>query len=244
MTIPNHERVGKALDLLREGLRPYVERAMTEAYGAAWQQQSAQSRIRVNRDGRIAWDLANLLKLMWDRWLAVFEKKLAREDRALVSELISARNRQAHREHHDISNRDAYRVLDSASRLLRAIGAEAEANEAERLCEEMLGVIAEARMGPFTGDHVKRDNNPSAVLRDRVPKEAAAPGYWVYENWTHEKAVIHRSNCSYCNEGRGIHPGSGPRNGRWHGPFPSFEAAHQAAARLPRPLRRCAHCTP
>jgi hypothetical protein len=33
MAISNHDRVGKALDLLNEGLRPFVEREMQAHYG-------------------------------------------------------------------------------------------------------------------------------------------------------------------------------------------------------------------
>ena len=33
MAITNYERVGKALELLRDGLRPFVERELTAKYG-------------------------------------------------------------------------------------------------------------------------------------------------------------------------------------------------------------------
>ena len=36
MAITNYERVGKALDLLREGLRPFVERELQAQYGKYW----------------------------------------------------------------------------------------------------------------------------------------------------------------------------------------------------------------
>ena len=36
MAISNHDRVGKALDLLKEGLRPFVEREMQAHYGQRW----------------------------------------------------------------------------------------------------------------------------------------------------------------------------------------------------------------
>ena len=69
--------------------------------------------------------------------------------------------------------------------------------------------------------------------------------YRIYENWRAEqKAVIHRSNCSFCNDGRGVHPGSSDRNGQWHGPYSTLPAANQAAIRTGRPVRRCGHCKP
>ena len=36
MAISNHERVGKALELLKEGLRPFVERELKTYHGDRW----------------------------------------------------------------------------------------------------------------------------------------------------------------------------------------------------------------
>src|SRR5215469_5931349 len=36
MATTNHERVGKALDKLKEGLRPFIERELKARYGADW----------------------------------------------------------------------------------------------------------------------------------------------------------------------------------------------------------------
>ena len=41
MAITNHERVGKTLDLLRQGLAPYIEREMRAAYENQWRKQAA-----------------------------------------------------------------------------------------------------------------------------------------------------------------------------------------------------------
>lgn len=93
--------------------------------------------------------------------------------------------------------------------------------------------------------------------RDGHPPEpsggANAPGpsgkqsirrYWVYENWTHKKAVIHVSSCPFCNDGRGIHSESTSRNGQWHGPLDSIDDAHQRAEATGRAeVRECKVCT-
>lgn len=64
--------------------------------------------------------------------------------------------------------------------------------------------------------------------------------YWIYENWTAEhKAVVHAGSCGHCNEGRGRTPNPlGEKNGRWHGPFPTLDAANQAARATGRPTRQ------
>lgn len=43
--------------------------------------------------------------------------------------------------------------------------------------------------------------------------------YFVYENWTHKKAVVHRAECGHCNHGQGAHRAASGKNGRWHGPY-------------------------
>lgn len=58
--------------------------------------------------------------------------------------------------------------------------------------------------------------------------------FWIYENWVAEKkAVIHKANCSYCNNGQGTQKNKlGNKNGKWHGPFNSYEEAKEIADRL------------
>ena len=67
--------------------------------------------------------------------------------------------------------------------------------------------------------------------------------FYVYENWTAEhKAVIHQGACRYCNDGRGCHENPlGNRNGQWHGPFDTREAANNTAVQTGRLVRehRC-----
>ncbi|HWQ14091.1 MAG TPA: Swt1 family HEPN domain-containing protein [Roseiflexaceae bacterium] len=36
MAITNYERVGKAMDLLRQGLHPFIERELQAHYGKYW----------------------------------------------------------------------------------------------------------------------------------------------------------------------------------------------------------------
>jgi hypothetical protein len=71
--------------------------------------------------------------------------------------------------------------------------------------------------------------------------------FHVYENWTAEghKARVHRSDCSYCNNGQGIHATAGARNGRWSRAFAtSDEAFTYAKSTGARSARGCKHCSP
>jgi predicted AAA+ superfamily ATPase len=142
MAATNHERVGKALDLLKDGLRPFVEREMKAAHAQLWfeQAKAAVSETQANLFGteqEPRWDVAATLAVMWNQWNEVFRRTLGQAERTLVSELRDVRNRWAHQQ--PFSTDDAYRALDSAARLLAAVSAP-QADEIEKLKMELLRV--------------------------------------------------------------------------------------------------------
>ena len=138
MAITNHERVGKAMDLLKAGLAPFVEREFANAYKdrAAAEAARFMGEDRLNAKRPISqWDAAALLKLMWEAWNSVFRKTLGPAERSLVSELRDHRNKWAHQQ--TFSSDDAYRALDSAGRLLTAVSAP-QSDEIEKMKMELL----------------------------------------------------------------------------------------------------------
>lgn len=124
MAITNHERVGKSLDLLKEGLAPFIEREFVSVYKKAALDEAkrfvADDRLNTNRPLK-EWDAAPLLRLMWDSWNDVFRKTLGQGERSLVSELREVRKKWAHQE--PFTGDDADRALDSTERLLTAVSA-------------------------------------------------------------------------------------------------------------------------
>src|SRR3972149_4879641 len=80
MAITNHERVGKALVLLKVGLAPFVEREFKNLYKAQAlaeaQKIMTSERLDANRPFA-AWDAAVLLRLMWEAWNDVFPRPWA-----------------------------------------------------------------------------------------------------------------------------------------------------------------------
>ena len=142
MTISNRERVGRALDLLKDGLYPFVEREMRSAYSDKWLVAatpfvSEDRTLRRSVEQILKQDISELLKLMSNQWRDVFKKTLGNSERSLVGELIATRNSWAHNE--PFSTDDAYRALDSVSRLLAAISAP-EADEVDKQKQELLRV--------------------------------------------------------------------------------------------------------
>ena len=138
MAITNHERVGKAMDLLKQGLSPFVDREIKSLYKdkalAEATRFLGEDRL-LSKKGIVEWDAAALLKLMWEAWNDVFRRTLGPAERSLVNELRDLRNKWAHQE--SFSSDDAYRALDSSGRLLTAVSAP-QAAEIERMKMELL----------------------------------------------------------------------------------------------------------
>ena len=142
MAITNHERVGKALELLTGGLQPFVERELKSTNAPNWFAETkrtlAESQLQLlGTPEKPQWDAAAILVTMWNEWNDVFRKTMGHAERTLVSELREVRNRWAHQR--PFSTDDAYRALDSAARLLAAVSA-TEADEVEKMKMELLRV--------------------------------------------------------------------------------------------------------
>ena len=139
MAITNHERVGKALDLLRDGLLPFIQRELELQHGKYWitaVTKDWKDELHWGDDDELPHlDVAIILRIMWDQWNLVIRKTLGHAERSIVSELREVRNKWAHQE--PFSSDDAYRALDSASRLLTAVSAP-QAAELDKMKIELL----------------------------------------------------------------------------------------------------------
>jgi hypothetical protein len=101
MAISNQERVGKALELLKAGLRPFVERELKAQYGDRWAFEVkdilGDTRLGAGK-GDAVQDVAVHLVIMDRKWGEVFRRTLGKAERSLVNELLDARHRWAHQE--------------------------------------------------------------------------------------------------------------------------------------------------
>ena len=145
MATTNRERVGKALDLLKEGLGPFIQREFQSLYGRRESLPRAQGYFyqdsRLSTDGPlIDWDSAALLSLMTFSWNDVFRQTLGQTERSIVSELRDWRNQWAHQQR--LSSDDTERALDSAARLLTAISAP-QADEVAGMRTELRRLVIE-----------------------------------------------------------------------------------------------------
>ena len=166
MATTNQDRVGSALNLLSQGLAPFVERELIAAYGPDWADEvnrDAPTSSRADRPGSLN-DAGYLLKIMWDQWNAVFRKVLGQGERTLVSELRDMRNRWAHQEPFSGTMPPC---ADSAHRLLTAIGAGEQSEQLDRAKQELLrGRFEEqARRTQRKAAGASAEGKPAAGLR-------------------------------------------------------------------------------
>lgn len=140
----NAERIRKALDLLQEGLLPFVERELAAKYGRYWAVEVTRSwnpnDVRWLNDDQLHWDTASLLRVIGEQWEEVFGKILGRSERSYINELREHRNRWAHQM--PMGNEETRRMLDTAKLLLRAISAP-QADEMELMERELVRIIYE-----------------------------------------------------------------------------------------------------
>ncbi|ESY27443.1 Swt1 family HEPN domain-containing protein [Mesorhizobium sp. LNJC391B00] len=147
MAITNQERVGKGMDLLRTGLAPFVDREIQSAVKMHTVGMDAVRRFaddpNLGRRPIAQWDVAGLLKLMWETWNDIFGRTLGRTERSLVQELRDVRNSWAHQK--PFSGDDTDRALDSMNRLLAAVSAP-EADEVNKMKTELRRLIFEEQV--------------------------------------------------------------------------------------------------
>jgi predicted AAA+ superfamily ATPase len=147
MAVTNQERVGKAMDLLRAGLAPFVEREVQAGVKAGTVRMDAVRRFAedpmLGNKPIAQWDVAGLLKLMWETWNDVFGRTLGRAERSLVQELRDWRNKWAHQD--PFSSDDADRALDSVARLLTAVSAP-QADDVGKMKMELRRLVFEEQV--------------------------------------------------------------------------------------------------
>ncbi|BAY63707.1 ribonuclease III [Calothrix brevissima NIES-22] len=167
MAISNNDRISRALTVLHQGLYPYFEKEMQKVYGDRWLSVATSSisdeqTFKRNIEDILPDDTSVLLKVISKQWDKVFKKKLGYAERALVSEIIDIRNKQAHQNVKRFSYDDTYRALDSIVRLLKAISA-SEADIIEKHKQEVLRLIS-----PKQAEEVRIRGNLDEILK-QVP---------------------------------------------------------------------------
>ena len=115
----NYQRVTEGLQILTTVLAPYVAQELRAQFSDEWWRQGVLDVLYENqrRDLPAAGkdeeliatlDAARCLRLMDVQWNDHFRRKLSREHRTWINELISTRNKWAHAGLVDIADEDAW----------------------------------------------------------------------------------------------------------------------------------------
>ncbi|MFQ5421273.1 MAG: DUF499 domain-containing protein, partial [Anaerolineae bacterium] len=147
MALSNRERVGRVLEALKSGLAPFVLREYRMTYRKHWTREIeaalSTTAYAMPREAlkdvqalMAGLDIHNILNLMIRNWHDVFHQKLGHIGKSYTSELFNARNDWAHQK--PFSNDTAYRVADTAGRLLKMVSAGTQAAQVEQIAQELL----------------------------------------------------------------------------------------------------------
>lgn len=134
----NREQVGRALDLARDGLRPFVERHLRRTRGGLDQIPALLRDTPYEEKPDPLSDIAVIVivvRAAWDALRAEIKRSIRSEFRNGVEEVKGVRDAWAHQE--SFSDENTERALDTVRRLLRTVGArETEREQAQRMWEE------------------------------------------------------------------------------------------------------------
>ena len=178
----NHQRVTEGLDVLTGVLAPYVAGELRARYADEWWDQGVLGVLwddhkrglppgGADDELTAALDAGRCLILIDAQWNELFRRKLGREHRSWVKELGATRNRWAHKGLLDMADEDAWRALDTMTRLVEQIDAEAT----ERL-RALARVVRYGTEGPSTAARGAEDARaPDPGEESRAGVLAAVP---------------------------------------------------------------------
>jgi hypothetical protein len=175
----NHQRVTEAFQITTEVLAPYVAAEIRAKYGEEWWNQGVLRVLSENQrrdlppDGEDdelvhRLDAGRCLILIDFQWDDLFRRKLSREHRTWVKELIATRNKWAHKGLLDMADEDAWRALDTMTRMVEQIDAEAT----ERL-RRLARSVRYGTEGPSTAAEKVEERKPA--MEDRAGVLTAVP---------------------------------------------------------------------
>lgn len=141
-SLTNKERVGRVLDLVADGLGPWIVSHLQDKYGDTWATELGRTAGLSGRDSTPNHtDPAYLFWVFDKQWHTVFRDQLSFEDKRAVSALWDARKEWAHGER--ISSERTERVLMDGEHILRSIGAIQQADKADEMRREFRRLMFE-----------------------------------------------------------------------------------------------------
>ena len=184
----NYQRVTEGFETLTKVLAPYVMRELRSKYNVNWWDhgvlhvlydvQKRDLPTNGTDDERMyKLDAARCLILIDVQWEDLFRRKLSREHRTWIKELLATRNKWAHKGLLDMSDEDAWRALDTMTRLIEQMD-----SEATELLRALARTVRYGTEGPSTTVREVeelRDENRSRKAKSgvltNVPRQGLRP---------------------------------------------------------------------
>lgn len=142
MALTNKERVGRVLDLVAEGLGPWMIGLLEAKYGQDWADQVGRTAGLTGRDATPnETDPAYLFWVFDKQWHGLFRDHASFEEKRAVSVLWDARKEWAHGP--KISSERTERVLMDGEQLLRSIGAVKQADAVDEMRRDFRRIMFE-----------------------------------------------------------------------------------------------------
>ena len=129
--VSNYDRVTQCLKIVQGALGPFVHRELCGRFGGKWWTEGVLPVLSDVRSGELPatgngkdlvekLDVADLARIITRQW-NLLAPKLHRDDRNYANELISIRNTWAHYGAGDMPEDDAWRALDTMTRLIEHV---------------------------------------------------------------------------------------------------------------------------
>lgn len=138
MAPTNRERVGSALEQLRDGLLPYFRQLVTAAHNETAWQYAIEGSDRMGGAGDHV-DLTRLINIFHDFRNEIFRDVMGRSGTNLMHEVQDVRNRWAHQE--QFTTQDTLRALDTIARLLEMSNAPKEHEQVRQAHEQVMRTL-------------------------------------------------------------------------------------------------------
>jgi len=201
----NKDRIGEALEVLREELYPYVKDNLQTYHGDDWIIKSklniqAHHKSEKPVEDVVREDVAILLGIIKSQWDKVFKAISHPSDRTFVIELITLRNSWAHQS--TFSNDDTYRALDTIVRFLDSISS-SRTEKVKKQRQEILHLLSqeqarnEIRVVPVSAIEEERIRKRLEDLLKHLPFQNA---YFLNQALTHTSYKYENPNTGEDNE--------------------------------------------
>lgn len=174
----NHQRITEGFQLLTVTLAPYVCAQIKAQYGDEWWQKGVLDILFDNQRRDLpakgdddalmqSLDAARCLILVDQHWNGLFKAKLTRDHRNWIKELIGTRNKWAHRGLVEPADEDTWRALDTMTRMVEQLDAEATERIRELAREVRYGTIGASTTS-------SRSGNTGSLAKKTAPKTVDA----------------------------------------------------------------------